>query len=396
MKKQLTVFAAAALIASFATAALAATPTVTMSGKFDYNVSYTITDQKWTDDADSKLLGDPHRLLQFTVATTGDPNIGSVTFGFDNGVYGDNPDITLTGGFYGGTLKLGAVAANWDAITGGTGGAGAEYLKSFDAVSLDVVTASKTTGAAEAAKVTVGLSDTNTIYGGFAANPDWEGVGFVGGKFVVGPATIEGKFATELKDDKGTGLWATASLQATESLKLTGTFVQAESDYNGATFGDFGAIAINDNEFANIGWAAANASRADGTNIKVQADLVAIKDVASPYLIYKTYADDTWAFIGGTNFAPLCLTKAEVTMKNDESTTVTAEFGKTIGGITLNAYAGYKINGDDSTDTYGYVKAAKTFGWLSAWASVGVHAFDVLPAVEPTAAKVGANANFTF
>lgn len=382
MKKQLTVFAAAAIFASFATAALAATPNITMTGTFKYNVEYNVTKQTW-DGADNGLnYADTDPAINFSVATAGDPNLGSigVNLWFD-GANSDlqkdwKPSVTLAGGFYGGTLKLGQVSGNWDGIIGGTDGAGAEYVKTVNNITFDALSAAP----ALAGRASVKLSDTNSVFGGVTLSAENKGIAFGGGSFAFGPATVGGQFAAEMGDDSGTALKGTATIKPIDTLTLTGTLIKADKKYVNAKFIDTGDIAIVDNEFNKLSWAATHFP--DGANLKVRADYVAIKDVMSPYVEYKSYAkaavapDATaaWKFGAGTNFAPIFLTSASVSMDSLENTEFVADFNKTISGVGVEVKGAFKTDKADKTYNYGFVKASKSFQWVSTWAFFGTDA----------------------
>lgn len=419
MKKQLTIFAAAAMVATLASVAAAATtPTVTMGGKMEYKVEYSALDHKFGGDdgvAEGALTGD--QKLEFSVATTGNPNFGTVTFTAGNIKDGNWGTTAITGTVGATTIKLGTVDGNYQQdLATSSGGPGAAVTQAFGPISVNAFTA--TAGAADSkgfkdvtgGKVAV-TSGSNSAYAAVLVTPNMEGAFQVSGNYAQGTLlTANGTYTSTLvgdtKKDSLAYLQANVNSTPMPGLSVYGSLYNVDKGFKtmwGKTDGD------------NIGvgeWAGRDA-KYDGANIKVGAgyDVLKIKDAVALNVggEYFGYADKENYIKGTVKYTPVFLDNAFVQLndgadKSADNTEVGATFIYNISGVKLTATGKFKNISkfqavEAHSDNFGELRVDKTLGgWLNTWARLRkpYKADDAAHPSNPVNPSFGVNATLSF
>lgn len=447
MKKQMTILAAAAILATFATAAIAAVPAITMTGGFAYAVEYNLLDRTWTDPADGVL--NTAASVAFSVGTTSVPSLGTITL---TNVLTGTPGVTATGVVKGFDVALGSVNADWDTMSGNTGNPGATLAKTMGGVSLKVATTGAIVTPAAAATLAVpavpavpGVADVTgvlvsytgavpaggvvihpyipavaakpampatqaqwdtvngfrasvalgsaSVYGGLVLDPAWVGLGYVGASSKVGPATVSAKAGKLLGTGGGaTALFAKAELPVNANLNLLAKVAIAPNTYAYAHINSAASGTGDDSvDMETLGWVAGQADRnlPGKPNVYVKANLTVNPNVM-PFGSFDYSANGDFIAKAGTSFKTLYVNEASVALTVPAVGVGNTEFYVGLGKGIVSAFVGYKITGAVS-DTKAEVKVATSFDWLSTWASVGKAYAATTPYI-----KVGASAGATF
>lgn len=374
------------MIAAFTGAAFAATPTFNMVGTFDYFVEYNAMDKTWdyttsdeTGQADNKLstIRDWERpfKLEASVATSGNPNLGTVTLTLVKSGKVDNihPNITLTGALGGGTLKLGQVDTVWKNMYQ-KDGRGAYFTKSFGKVTVDAFTNDKEVDG-KYGNIGNGLmlggsvTDKTSAFVGTIMDTNQKkatGVAFAGGSTKVGSLDLLANVATEINQDPGAA-WMVKGVIPAGTAKLT-AYVTALP----ANFGQF----ISPDDWRGPGretwaWYKNNGKAYNSKpNVFVKAEVPVIKDLSNGYAEFDYNANETYTAKIGANYKPLFLDDASFKVDQAGTSWVDAKFTKNFAGnLTARFGAGAKVAGDVTTPGAG-VAVSKKFDWLTTWASV--------------------------
>lgn len=420
MKKQLSIFAAAAMVATLASVAAAATtPTITMGGTMDYRVEYNAHDHVFGGDdgiAEGGLTGD--QCLDFKVSATGAGGSKmDVTFNVDSLDDGGwSTGTTIEGKVGSTTIRLGQVNGNYQQdLAVNAGGAGGGITQAFGPVTIDAFSA--TTGIADSlgykdiagGKVNI-ASGSNSAYAAAILTPAGDGAFQVGGNFAQGTLlTLNGTYTSTLTDAPGVDTLAYLSAKAT-STPMPGLNVYGEL-YN-VDLGFKTLWGKTDGDNIGVGEWAGRDAKYDGTNIKVGAgyDVLKINDAVALNVggEFFTYADESNYIKGSVKYTPVFLDNAFVQMNNGagisaDNNEVGATFIYTVSGVKITATGKYKATAEfkgaqEFGDTYGELRADYTFAeWLNTWARLRKdYKAAAGDAAKPVVPSIGLNAKVTF
>lgn len=386
MKKQMTILAAAAILGAFAAGAIAAVPTLSVTGGLLYSVEYNLLARNW-EPADT-ALNNAAATFAMTVATAGNPNLGTLTFANPWGT--GNVNATISGTIKGYNVSLGTVAADWDLMSGNTSGAGASISKTMGSSSVALETSVSGAGVVNAGKVAVALGNAS-VYGGLVLDPSWNGLGYVGATSKLGAATLTAR-AGKLLGTAGsaTAVYAKAEIAATPNLKLLAKVAIAPAAYAYSHIDSADtASGVDATEMEKLGWVAGQADRNNGkANIYAQANLTVNANVA-PYGSFDYSANGDYVAKAGTSFKALYVNDAYVAFSGIGATNTT-EFYAGLGKGIVSAFVGYKLTGTVG-DTQAEVRVTQPIEWLTTWAAVGKAYASTTPYI-----KAGASASVSF
>lgn len=194
MKKQITIFAAAAMLLGLATASYAATPKFSVSGKINWSAEYRLNGtQGWTNpinDSDSQVYNSGGGTSIDLRAAVAAPGIGNYEWNVrDGGNFGKS---SFSGNIEGYRVTLGEVSGDFGDMIASTGGNGFKVSNDFTLGALGKVEVNYTA-------TSIGSDNKNTIrLKGNIPSTNFKfdgGLAFAKAKNPMIAATVSGKIA---------------------------------------------------------------------------------------------------------------------------------------------------------------------------------------------------------